>query len=260
MCAAYGRAQGIGKHPACSTGHTASHSACPACPVTRLLPLPTWRSHVAAALPPQLICRAFDLLPATAPRTYPALGAAAGGRRGRRAVLLFCFLELAGASIVLLMVCWQMLELLLPSEGELGGGEGWWSPAEDRGRQVGKRSSHCIYNGAFAGCAPKLPPAPPDTLRCSRRPGPAAPHAPGCRHLHRLPAAAAADRAHAAEPAVCAGQHLDAPGHRHGAGPAGIGPQQAGHAAAGKAGWLGMQSAGCRQQALLALLGEARAS
>lgn len=65
----------------------------------------------------QLICRAFDLLPATAPRTYPALGAAAGGRRGRRAVLLFCFLELAGASIVLLMVCWQMLELLLPSEG-----------------------------------------------------------------------------------------------------------------------------------------------
>ncbi|KAL4428159.1 hypothetical protein ABPG75_002248 [Micractinium tetrahymenae] len=65
----------------------------------------------------QLICRAFDLLPASAPRSYPALGAAAAGRAGRRAVLLFCFLELAGASIVLLMVCWQMLELLLPSEG-----------------------------------------------------------------------------------------------------------------------------------------------
>lgn len=72
----------------------------------------------------QLICRAFDLLPSSAPRSYPALGAAAGGRVGRRAVLLFCFLELAGASIVLLMVCWQMLELLLPSEGEHGAGLG----------------------------------------------------------------------------------------------------------------------------------------
>ncbi len=86
----------------------------------RLLP-PTCLCTVRVTL--QLICRAFDLLPPSAPRSYPALGAAAGGRHGRRAVLLFCFLELAGASIVLLMVCWQMLELLLPSEGERAAGE-----------------------------------------------------------------------------------------------------------------------------------------
>jgi vesicular inhibitory amino acid transporter len=41
----------------------------------------------------------------------------AAGARGQRAVLFFCFLELVGASIVLLMIAWQNLELLLPSEG-----------------------------------------------------------------------------------------------------------------------------------------------
>lgn len=48
------------------------------------------------ALSGQLMVWAFDLMPAGAPRTYPQLGAAAGGRAGKRAVLLFSFLELWG--------------------------------------------------------------------------------------------------------------------------------------------------------------------
>jgi hypothetical protein len=67
---------------------------------------------------PQLICGAFDLMPADCPKTYPNLGRAAAGRAGLRSVLLFSFLELFGGSVVLLMVCWQMLGLLLPAEGE----------------------------------------------------------------------------------------------------------------------------------------------
>ena len=67
----------------------------------------------------QLICGAFDCLPPRAPRSYPELGRAAGGRAGQRAVLLFCGLELFGATVMLLMVAWQQLELLLPTEGAL---------------------------------------------------------------------------------------------------------------------------------------------
>ncbi|KAL4447326.1 hypothetical protein ABPG77_007359 [Micractinium sp. CCAP 211/92] len=66
------------------------------------------------ALSGQLIVWAFDLLPATVPRTYPALGRAAAGRHGLRAVMLFSFLELFGGSCILLMVAWRMAELLLP--------------------------------------------------------------------------------------------------------------------------------------------------
>ena len=65
----------------------------------------------------RLICAAFDCLPPRAPRSYPELGRAAGGRAGQRAVLLFCGLELFGATVMLLMVAWQQLELLLPTEG-----------------------------------------------------------------------------------------------------------------------------------------------
>ena len=60
-------------------------------------------------------------MPPGVPRSYPELGRTAAGAAGARAVLLFCFMELAGASIVLLMVAWQMLELLLPSEGARAG-------------------------------------------------------------------------------------------------------------------------------------------
>lgn len=66
------------------------------------------------ALSGQLIVWAFDLLPAAVPRTYPALGRAAAGRHGLRAVMLFSFLELFGGSCILLMVAWRMAELLLP--------------------------------------------------------------------------------------------------------------------------------------------------
>lgn len=79
----------------------------------------------------QLICTAFDCLPPRAPRSYPELGRVAAGAAGQRAVLVFCGLELFGATVMLLMVAWQMLELLLPTEGARGGwarggrGVGW---------------------------------------------------------------------------------------------------------------------------------------
>jgi vesicular inhibitory amino acid transporter len=65
----------------------------------------------------QLICKALDLMPPGQQKTYPELGRAAGGTPGMRILLCFSLLELFGGTVVLLMVCWQMLELLLPSEG-----------------------------------------------------------------------------------------------------------------------------------------------
>jgi vesicular inhibitory amino acid transporter len=65
----------------------------------------------------QLICKAFDLMPPGQQKTYPELGRAAGGTPGMRILLCFSLMELFGGTVVLLMVCWQMLELLLPSEG-----------------------------------------------------------------------------------------------------------------------------------------------
>ncbi|KAL4858773.1 Translation initiation factor IF-2 [Chlorella vulgaris] len=65
----------------------------------------------------QLICLSFEMMPGGMPRTYANLGAAAAGSAGRNAVLLFSCCELFGATLVTLMICWQMLELLLPSEG-----------------------------------------------------------------------------------------------------------------------------------------------
>ena len=75
------------------------------------------RRNLLDLLPLQLICRAFDLMPPTAAKTYPSLGRAAGGTAGFAAVLFFSILELFGGTLVLLMVCWQMMELLLPTEG-----------------------------------------------------------------------------------------------------------------------------------------------
>lgn len=69
------------------------------------------------ALSGQLICAAFDLMPPGSRKTFPELGRAAAGRGGMRAVFLFCSLELFGATIMLLMVAWQQLELLLPAAG-----------------------------------------------------------------------------------------------------------------------------------------------
>lgn len=65
----------------------------------------------------QLICSAFDLMPAGVPKTYPNLGAAAAGKLGSRVVLAFSCCELFGATLITLCIVWQMLELLLPSEG-----------------------------------------------------------------------------------------------------------------------------------------------
>lgn len=70
----------------------------------------------------QLICLSFEMMPGGMPRTYANLGAAAAGSAGRNAVLLFSCCELFGATLVTLMICWQMLELLLPSEGALHAG------------------------------------------------------------------------------------------------------------------------------------------
>jgi len=69
------------------------------------------------ALSGQLIVKAFDLMPASLPKTYPALGEAAAGAAGLRAVMFFSFLELFGGSCILLMVSWRMAELLLPPGG-----------------------------------------------------------------------------------------------------------------------------------------------
>lgn len=71
------------------------------------------------ALSGRLICAAFDQLPPGSLKTFPELGRAAAGAAGQRAVYVFCSLELFGATIVLLMISWQMLELLLPPEGEV---------------------------------------------------------------------------------------------------------------------------------------------
>lgn len=57
-------------------------------------------------------------MPPGSRKTFPELGRAAAGRGGMRAVFLFCSLELFGATIMLLMVAWQQLELLLPAQGE----------------------------------------------------------------------------------------------------------------------------------------------
>lgn len=76
------------------------------------------------ALSGQLICSAFDRLPPGTRKTFPELGRCAAGAAGMRTVFAFCSAELFGASIVLLMVAWQMLELLLPTEGGRGVGGG----------------------------------------------------------------------------------------------------------------------------------------
>ncbi len=89
---------------------TPAQSCCVVSPALIHLHPPTGRP----CRPLQLIVWAFDLLPATVPRTYPALGRAAAGRHGLRAVMLFSFLELFGGSCILLMVAWRMAELLLP--------------------------------------------------------------------------------------------------------------------------------------------------
>ncbi len=60
-------------------------------------------------------------MPPGSRKTFPELGRAAAGRCGMRAVFLFCSLELFGATIMLLMVAWQQLELLLPAAGALQG-------------------------------------------------------------------------------------------------------------------------------------------
>lgn len=52
----------------------------------------------------QLICWAFDLMPASVPRTYPELGRAAAGRWGVHAVLLFSFMGELPSSLSLLGV------------------------------------------------------------------------------------------------------------------------------------------------------------
>lgn len=75
-------------------------------------------------LPLQLICSAFDLMPPGSRKTFPELGRAAAGPAGMRAVFLFCSLELFGATIMLLMIAYQQLELLLPAQGRAWGDGG----------------------------------------------------------------------------------------------------------------------------------------
>ena len=88
-------------------------------------------------------------MPPGSRKTFPELGRAAAGQGGMRAVFLFCSLELFGATIMLLMVAWQQLELLLPAAGALRA----WPGEGGRARQPSPVAPSCVPPLAAPGPA-----------------------------------------------------------------------------------------------------------